>query len=162
MTRLRLCGVLAVLLALGLTAPAQNKDLKHTKEEQQLADLINAVRAKDKLPAVKADPLLTKVAREHAANMAKQKKLETELDKKSTTDRLTAAGYKWATSSEHISQNRDLKQLDQVVAGWLKGAFGKEQILSDKYDEIGVGIVPASADPKDGYYISAVFAKKSS
>lgn len=160
MTRLRLCGVLAGLLALGLAAPAQNKDGKHTKEELQMFDLINATRGKDKLPALKVEPLLIKVAREHAANMAKQKKLDTNLDQKTTTDRLTAAGYMWQISSENVNQGRDLAKLDGILDSWLKFAFAKDNILSDKYEEIGVGIAPAGADSKDGFYISAVFAKK--
>lgn len=160
MTRWRPLFVPTVLCLVTLAAPAQNKDWKHTPEEQKVADLINAMRDNAKQPKLRADPLLVKVAREHAANMAKQNKMTTELDQKSTTDRLTAAGYKWRASSENVNQGRDLKQLDGILDSWLKRPLAKENILSDEYDEIGVGIAPASADPKDGFYISAVFAKK--
>ena len=53
---------------------------KLSEDEQTVLDLTNAERRKLKLPPLKANELLTKAAREHSANMAKQKKMDHVLD----------------------------------------------------------------------------------
>ena len=55
--------------------------------------MTNKARAKEKLPPLKLNSVLTKVARAHSANMAKQEKMEHELDGKNPSQRIKEAGY---------------------------------------------------------------------
>src|SRR5207249_3044988 len=72
-------GTWLALLCWSLAAAAQER-FTMSGPEKKLLDLTNAEREKEKLPALRPSPLLFKVARAHAANMAKQGKMEHELD----------------------------------------------------------------------------------
>src|SRR5438105_3825929 len=80
-----------------------NEDFKLSEDEQAIVDLTNKAREKEKLAALKPNPVLFKVARAHSANMAKQKKMEHVLDDKNPADRLKAAGYKYEWMGENVA-----------------------------------------------------------
>src|SRR5688572_9626074 len=95
----------AAFLALLVTAggsPAQEAKVELTKDERALLDLINKERAKEKLPSLKPNPVLMKLARDHSANMAKQEKMEHVLDGKTPGDRADDAGYGFQSIGENI------------------------------------------------------------
>src|SRR5262245_13391094 len=74
-----------------------------SNDEQAVVDMTNAERAKQKLPALKPNPVLFRVAREHSANMAKKGELKHELDGKTPGDRFRDAGYSYRQSGENIA-----------------------------------------------------------
>src|SRR5438132_14077986 len=79
-------------------ARAEDKpEVKLTDEEQKILDMTNKERADAKLPPLKVNMTLVKVARAHSANMAKQGKMEHELDGKSPSQRLLDAGYDYGS-----------------------------------------------------------------
>src|SRR6185437_9273688 len=95
---LRLSVLMLVPLAASLVRaddPKESTKFKMSAEERTLLDLLNKERTKADLPALKPHPLLFKAARAHSANMAKQRKMEHELDGKRPTQRVEAAGYNW-------------------------------------------------------------------
>src|SRR5713101_1572450 len=89
--------VIVVLGCVALTlAAADTKDPKKveiSEVEQAILDATNKEREKEKLPPLKPNKTLCEVARAHSANMAKQGKMEHELDGKTPADRVKAAGY---------------------------------------------------------------------
>jgi uncharacterized protein YkwD len=123
-----------------------------TKVEKRLLELTNAERAKEELPALKAAPLLFKSAREHSANMAKQGKMEHELDGKNPFQRIKGVGYQYYLAGENIAFGPlDLKA---VMNGWMNSEGHRKNILHKGYTEIGLGIARGS----DGaYYYTQVF-----
>lgn len=147
-----------VLAGLGLT-PAYRADDKPrpakfelTKIEKQLLELTNAEREKEELPPLKAAPLLFKSAREHSANMAKQGKMEHDLDGKTPFQRIKGVGYQYYLAGENIAFGPlDLKV---VMNGWMNSEGHRKNILHKGYTEIGLGI----ARGEDGaYYYTQVF-----
>src|SRR5262249_44069045 len=80
-------------LSLAWADDKKEPEFKLTKEEQELVDATNAARAKAKLKPFKVNPILTKTARAHSANMAKQKVMEHKLDGKTPDQRVDEAGY---------------------------------------------------------------------
>jgi uncharacterized protein YkwD len=152
-----------MLLILGIactlppgSAPAvgQDKDkFMLSKEEQQLLDLTNQERKKAKLPPLKANAVLCKVARAHSANMAKQGKMEHKLDGKDVFARLTAAAYDYAVAGENLARGED--SLEDVVAEWMKSKGHRENILADDFTEIGLGLAKAG---NGRIYYTQVFA----
>ncbi|HYV39101.1 MAG TPA: CAP domain-containing protein [Gemmataceae bacterium] len=136
------------------TAVSQQKDFKLSDAEQKLLDLTNAERAKEKLPPLKFNPVLCEVARAHSANMAKQGKLEHELDGKTPFERIKATGYKYSMGGENVARHR--AGLEEVMAGWMKSPGHRDNILSNEYTEIGMGAV---TDAKGFVYYTQVFAK---
>ncbi len=151
---------LSAALLLSALAPlaAQDKkdkdDGKPTKEEQAVIDLTNAERKKADLPPLAPAPKLTAAARGHAANMAKQDKLEHTLDDKTFADRAKAAGYEYRALGENIAWGAPAPA--KAVAGWMDSKPHKENILKAEFTEIGVGV---AKNAKGQRYWVQVFGK---
>jgi uncharacterized protein YkwD len=154
--------VLAVALsaALGARAAADAKDtdpFELSAAEKELLDLTNKEREKEKLPPLKPNPTLFKVARAHSANMARQEKMEHKLDGKAGYMRVRDAGYRARRSGENIAKggDRDIR-LPAVMEGWMASPAHRANILNPYYTEIGLGRVVGD----DGYaYYTQVFAE---
>lgn len=132
------------------TAP--NKEFKLTAEEQAVLDLVNAERKKENLDPLKANEQLTKAAREHSINMAKQLKLAHELDDKRPADRVKETGYRDNGVGENVAYGAATPAA--VMKMWMDSEGHKANILG-KYTEFGVG----SAIGTDGLkYWTQVFS----
>jgi uncharacterized protein YkwD len=153
MTMRFLCSVTVVLgcLVLPLAAnEAKNpKNVELSEVEQAILDLTNKEREKENLPLLKPNKLLCDAARAHSANMAKQEKMEHELDGKNPADRVKAAGYIYAHMAENIAVSNGEKPAG-IVQAWMDSKTHKENILNEKYTEIGIGI--ATNEKGETYY----------
>jgi uncharacterized protein YkwD len=122
-----------------------------SKDEQTLLDLLNKERAKKELPPLRPHPLLFKAARGHSANMARQGKMEHILDGKRPAQRVEAAGYNWGKVSENIAVSEGAEPpLAMIVQGWMDSKTHRENLLSDRVTETGLGI--ARNDKGEIYY----------
>jgi uncharacterized protein YkwD len=118
---------------------AQPPAAKLSADEQAVLDITNAERKKANVPPLKPDDLLTKAARDHSANMAKQQKLDHVLDDKKPEDRLKALGYRFAAMAENIVIGQ--RTPAEAIATWMSSTAGhKENMLNKDYTEIGIGI----------------------
>jgi uncharacterized protein YkwD len=150
--------VLLVSLALTpFTFSAAAKDTKDTfrlsRDEEAVLRLTNALRAKEKLPALKPNALLTKAARAHSANMARQKKLAHVLDDKTPADRVADTGYKRALVGENVAGGRRLSP-GKAVDLWFHSPPHKKNMLDAKFEEMGIGI---ARDDRGEVYYTQVF-----
>ena len=122
--------------------------------EKKILELTNLERKKKDLPALKPSPPLFKVAQAHSENMAKQEKMEHELDGKNPSQRIKEAGYAASWGGENIAEsNGDTPE--SVVKLWMESPEHKANILRDKFTEIGVGI---ARNAKGEVYYTQVFA----
>src|SRR5262245_24426929 len=98
-----------LLLAFFSPTHAADKDDKLTlsKEEQQILDLTNKAREEAKLPPLKPNLTLFKVARAHSANMAAKEEMNHVLDGKTPPDRIKAAGYQYSWAGENIAYSSE-------------------------------------------------------
>lgn len=158
MSRRCLPGLLfiALLAAADNPAPAPKPpsgDRKTTPElstdEKTILDLTNKTRAAKDLPPLTVNAVLTNVARAHSANMAKQDKMDHELDGKNPSDRVKAAGYKYSWTGENIAMGENVT-IPEIFEGWMKSKGHRENILNEHYREIGIGI--ARNDKGKVYY----------
>jgi uncharacterized protein YkwD len=155
--RRTLAGLIALALALaaGRAAAEDKKDetkFKPSEYEQMILDLVNKERAKEKLPELKPNAILFKMAREHSANMAKQGKQDHFLDGKGPLERAKDAGYKGAVGENVAAASFDTPA--DVVQGWMESKGHRENILRKEFVEIGVGM--ARSDKGD-YYFTLTF-----
>jgi uncharacterized protein YkwD len=125
---------------------------KLSKDEQAVLDLTNAERKKANVPALKPNELLTKAAREHSANMAKQKKLDHVLDDKAPDARVKAVGYNFAAMAENVAMGQQTPA--EAIATWMSSEAHKTNLLNAQYTEIGMGI---AADADGQRYWTQVF-----
>jgi uncharacterized protein YkwD len=154
---------LAVLFALAactfsIGADGEKKEepkFKLSQEEEEILKLTNQAREKEKLPALKLSPLLTKVARAHSANMAKKEELAHELDGKDAQQRIKDSGYSALWGGENIAVTNGDKPAG-IFRDWMNSQHHRENILRDKYTEIGIGM---AKNAKGEIYYTQVFAK---
>jgi uncharacterized protein YkwD len=135
--------------------PPDSKDkakYKVTDDEKTIFELTNKERKANDKPVFKLNLVLCAVARAHSENMAKQEKMEHELDGKTPADRVKAASYLYSSMAENIASG-DRWELSTVVQAWMDSKPHRENILSDK-QEIGVGI---ATDAKGKVYFTQVF-----
>lgn len=114
-----------------------------SEDERTLVELTNKEREKHKLPAFKSNRILMEVARAHSANMAKQGEMNHELDGKNPAQRVKEAAYDYSWTGENIAAG-ERWSLAGVVEAWMNSEHHRENILKEKYEEIGIGVVRAS------------------
>lgn len=149
----RLALVILFLLSCATCANAWPRDEKLSSEEQSLLDLTNRERRMKNLPALKVHPQLMKAAREHAVNMAKQQKLDHQLDGKDLANRLKALEYAFSEAGENIAHKPVTARL--VMKKWMDSEDHRNNILSEEFVEIGLGMAKSE---KGEYYWVQVFA----
>ncbi len=123
--------------------------------EQEILDQVNAERKKKDLPPLKLSPLLTKVARAHSANMAKQGKMNHVLDGKNPFDRVRAAGYQMRAVGENIGEG--FPSAAKMMDWWMHSKLHRGNILQKGFKEIGIGVV---RDGRGHAFYTQVFATK--
>jgi len=136
-----------------IQAEAAAKLAEPTEHEQDVVDRTNTERKAAKLPAFTVDPALSKLAREHSANMARLDQLSHELEGKPFAKRLEAAGYRFAAAGENIAQGQ--RTPVEAVTTWMNSAGHKANILNPKYTHIGVGIAMGKSGSP---YYTQIFA----
>ncbi len=136
------------------TEPTPQPKLEMTADERVILDLTNEARTKENLTAVKAESVLFGVARAHAANLAKKGELNHILDGKNPADRVRDSGYRYTWVGENIAAG-DRWTPQKTFKVWMDSKIHKDNIMDEKYKEIGLGI----ARGEDGqiYYVQ-VFA----
>jgi uncharacterized protein YkwD len=146
-----------VLVASATLAAVRAGDLTLSPTDKTLLELTNAERKKKDLPPLKPNALLFKVAQAHAENMAKQGKMEHNLDGMTPLQRLQAAGYKYYRAYENIAMADANVPLETLMKAWMDSKGHRENILNDICMEIGLGV----AKDKDGQvYYTQLFAKQ--
>jgi uncharacterized protein YkwD len=149
---MRTCVALA-LLGLPILCGAGEK-LVLSEEEKGVLDLTNAERKAAGLPPLAPNAKLFKAAREHAANMAKQDKLDHVLDEKDLADRMKTAGYEFLAAGENIAWNQtDPKE---ALRTWMGSEGHRANILNVEYAEIGVAV---ARNARGERYWTQVFGK---
>ncbi|TDC68078.1 hypothetical protein E1200_12765 [Actinomadura sp. GC306] len=106
----------------------------------QVIALVNKERAKQGCRAVTADPLLTRAAQAHSADMKRRGFFDhTNPDGKDPGDRITATGYRWSTYGENIAKGQPTAA--SVMKAWMNSPGHRANILNCRFAEIGVGLV---------------------
>src|SRR5262249_49540217 len=112
---------------LGLPAPAE-KPVELTADEKLLLNLTNQARSDlFQKAAMKPHAKLMEIAREHAANMAKQNKAADDLDGKDTVIRVKDTDYKFKKGLDFTLIAGENLSVKEAVQKMMK-APGKEDI----------------------------------
>ena len=155
-----MCRLIALLAVwcIATIAMADDKNEKQVPqlidEEQTVLDLTNKAREKEKLPPLKLNTVLVKVARAHSENMARQEKMAHELDGKGPSQRIKDAGYAASWGGENVGETNG-DTAEAIFKMWMDSPPHRANILKDKYTEIGVGV---ARNAKGEMYYTQVFA----
>lgn len=148
-------AILSILL-IGAVAFAQEKksELKLSDDEKAVVEATNEERKKAGLSELKPNAKLFEAARNHAANMAKQEKLDHTLDGKTASERVKDAGYEYGRTGENIAHNSPTPQ--DAVASWMGSEMHKANMLEKDYADLGVAV---AKNAKGERYWVQVFGK---
>ena len=147
--------------SLSVMDPATKRTLgKLTKVEQAILRYTNLARKQNGKLELTAVSHLNVAAQRHAINMARQQKMEHELDGKSATDRIKAVEYQFTAFGENIAAGYPNEKA--AVAGWMNSPPHKGNILDEDkrgYVHIGIGAHKAA---NGVWYCCQVFARPAS
>jgi uncharacterized protein YkwD len=146
---------LACVVWVGAAAAAPLQREKET--ETAILRLANAERARAAVPLLAPNPSLARAAQLHADVIARLRRLEHDLPGTrypKLKDRLKAVGYDWDRAAENISFGYTTPAA--AVAGWMRSAGHRKNLLDKAYTETGVGFARDSAGKS--YYVQ-VFAR---
>jgi uncharacterized protein YkwD len=167
LTRTLVCAALAcAALALGATAPAAGAaadepcaDAKLTPRRDNLDRvrvatlcLLNAERAKHDLAPLRADDQLGRAAQTYSARMVRERffahvsphgsTLTTRIRK--GTKYLTSSVRDWALGENLAWGSRSLSTPRATVRAWMRSSGHRENILDDRFRDIGIGVAPGA------------------
>jgi hypothetical protein len=119
---------------------------------QQLADLVNADRAQQGLPALKWDPALAQAAQQHAQLMSEQGALSHQYPGEPDLEaRAGQAGAHFRTIAENVALAPSPQALEKE---WMNSPPHRANILNPSLTSLGVGMVRKGGN----YYASLVFS----
>jgi uncharacterized protein YkwD len=146
------CGALAALTLVR----GDETTFKMSAAEMKLLELTNQERKKKELPLLRPSPRLFALARAHSDNMAKQGKMDHNLDGKTPFDRMRDANYLFLRGAENIAACDAKIALADLMQAWMESKLHRENILGPDFTDIGLGL----AAGKDGKtYYTQVFSK---
>jgi uncharacterized protein YkwD len=158
MRRLALFSAVLWLAACAVVPGEEKKEpakVELTDAEKMLVELTNKERDKEKLPPLKVNPVLMKVARAHTENMAKTEMFEHVIDGKNDAARVKDAGYAAGVTGENIALGGKKSSPAEAVMDWMQSEGHRKNILNKEFKEIGVGIARSA---KGETYYTQLFA----
>jgi uncharacterized protein YkwD len=107
---------------------------------QKVYDQTNARRAKEGLPPLHYNPILSESATAKAKNMFDENYwAHNSPSGKSPWDFFKAVNYQYSIAGENLA--KDFYDTDSMMRAWMNSPTHKANIISDKYQEIGIGVV---------------------
>jgi uncharacterized protein YkwD len=117
--------------------PAKPDPEAPTLDEQRVLDLVNAERRRWGRRPLRLNRHLMRVARRHAANMARWNMMSHNLGG-SVSQRIAAHGVAMRSAGENIAQGQ--RGAQHVMNTWLASSGHRNNILSTGYSDIGVAV----------------------
>jgi uncharacterized protein YkwD len=143
MTRTRTFIVLAVLLALlavTTATPASAASLRG-----KMFSIINKVRVNHGVPKLDLDVRLSQHARHHSQRMADLNFLY-----HSAQIATWLSDVNWSIYGENLAKAHTLQRVKEL---WMASAAHKANLLNEKFDYVGVGVVHEG----NWYWVTAIF-----
>ena len=107
---------------------------------QKVLDQTNQERSKLGLPALKYNSLLSQSATQKAQDMfANNYWAHTSPSGTTPWNFFKNVGYKYSVAGENLA--RDFYDTESLMKAWMNSPTHKENIISSKYQEIGIGVV---------------------
>lgn len=123
-------------------------------QEQQIFVAANRFRSQNRVAALKINATLRRVAEAHAANMARQEKLDHVLNGQNPADRVLKAGYRFSVVAENIAYSTALN-INAIMQGWFHSPGHRRNLLLRSVVETGIGAARSRAG---NWYYCQVFA----
>jgi len=112
----------------------------------------NRVRAARKLPSLRMIEKLNRAAQGKAEDMARRGYFShTTPEGKTPWDLFASVGYAYSQAGENLASGQ--RSTEAVGAAWMRSAAHRDNLLSRKYVDTGIGV----ARQEDGYVVVQLF-----
>jgi hypothetical protein len=150
MVFVRPVALLLFLSFLSITALAADFD---SAVERKMFDLVNQERTKRGVPPLQWSDQLQQSARKHTENLAEHQQLSHQFSgEPMLSGRIAATGFHFSASAENVAS---ATLADDLHIALMNSPGHRANILSPKYDSIGIGVVHRG----DSYYATQNFAR---
>jgi len=150
-----LMWVIMVLFAGKANLPANAQDVS----SKEIIDLVNQVRRENSLAVLKENERLDQAARMKAEDMAENNYFaHTSPQGISPWHWFESAGYDYKYAGENLAM--DFTTVKSAHEAWMKSQTHRDNILSSKYNEIGVAIVSGKIDGHETLVAVQLFGSK--
>lgn len=117
----------------------------------ELFNLINKFRQQAGLPSFEWSIPLAEAAQAHAEDMAQNNYFDhAGLDASSPADRAQRAGYSSSFVGENIAAGNEIPKA--VFEQWMNSSGHRDNMLNEKYTEVGIGTILHAPQTKDSHY----------
>ncbi len=125
----------------------------------EIVRLTNKQRHAGGLAAVNLDPQLSAAAAQKAADMfAKDYWAHVSSTGTQPWNFITQSGYEYRYAGENLA--RDFSDPSSVVSAWMNSPSHRENLLSDKYRDIGVAVIDGKLGGQDTTLVVQMFGTK--
>lgn len=138
---------------------AAAKDIRVLRHDSSAARQINAYRAKFGLGPLSVDPKLSRIAAEHARDLALSGMTgHTGSDGSNPADRATRGGYRFRMIGENASAGRT--ELSDVIRAWIRSPSHQVNMVLDPASDFGLAHLIAPGTRYGHYWILMVGEKR--
>ncbi len=138
------CGLVVALLALALLPAAGHPARAQDEAAWQILSLVNQARAAAGVGPLTMNGALVTAAQRHSSDMAANNFLgHTGSDGSTVDQRVSQAGYTWATLGENAAQTWGV-DAGQVVSLWLGSDGHRANLLNPAFIDMGVAYATGS------------------
>ncbi len=125
---------------------------------QALFYLVNHERQTHGLPALKPHPLLTQAAQKKAEDMMAGGYFEHDSpDGREFFLWIDETGYRYSIAGENLAANMNTISAEKMVESWMGSTLHRENILSPRYSETGMGVVSGTFEGKAAFFAVQTF-----
>lgn len=125
----------------------------------RLLSLTNQKREENGLQSLKLNEELSKAAGEKAKDMlASDYWAHNNPQGKSPWDFIISSNYKYLYAGENLA--KDFANSDGVVSAWMKSPTHRENILQDKYEDVGFAVLNGRLNGEETTLVVQMFGKK--
>ncbi|MFO0850631.1 MAG: CAP domain-containing protein [Gemmataceae bacterium] len=117
----------------------------------------NRPRAEAGIARLVSDPALTRLAREHAATMARLNQLGHDLDGRTFAERIAASKLRLTKAAENVAQGPQSPR--QAVESWLMSPGHRANLLDPDLTHVGVATAAAADGTRYWIQVFAALAK---
>lgn len=125
-----------------------------------IIELTNKEREKENLPLLEKSSPLSYLAYLRAKTVLENNDFThaLETNNPSMIDLAKKIGYRYTFLAENLA--KDFNNAENIITRWMLSGKHRENILSDKYKEIGVAVVKGEFEGKETIVVVQVFGKK--
>lgn len=110
-------------------------------DSQVAAEMFSSYRANNGLGPLAIDPVLTRIAKEHAVAMATRRKVGHDVGQGNLNERARRAGYDYARISENIAGG--YHTLAEAFSGWRESSDHRRNMLMRDATHMGIAVAQA-------------------